>query len=51
MSMVIIDMAINEAITNAEDKLESNKAVKMISGPERYLCMNLNESVAVSINI
>lgn len=27
-------VAINEAITNVEDKLESNKAVKMISGPK-----------------
>lgn len=26
--------AINEAITNAEDKLESNKAVKIISTPK-----------------
>lgn len=43
--------AINGAITNTEDKLESNKAVKMISVPERYLCMNLNESNAVHINI
>lgn len=43
--------AINGAITNTEDKLESNKAVKMISVPERYLCMNLNESDAVDINI
>lgn len=43
--------AINEAITNTEDKLESNKAVKMISVPERYLCMNLNESDAVHIYI
>lgn len=43
--------AINGAITNTEDKLESNKAVKMISVPERYLCMNLNESDAVHINI
>lgn len=44
-------VAINEAITNAEDKLESNKAVKMISGPKRISMWNLNETDPIYINI
>lgn len=47
----IVRGTINGAITNTLDKLESNKAVKMISVPERYLYMNLNESDVVDINI
>lgn len=35
------------AITNVGDKLESNKAVKMISGRNSYLSMNLDNRKAV----